>query len=149
MDPQPDCPPSRSADPVHRPRVLLVEDDGMMRRLMARALDRAGYDVVEAEDGIDLLGWVGSNMWTPDDAPLDAVVSDVNLPDLTALEVLTALRASDARIPIILVTAETDEAIRREAYALGVAAVLVKPFDVGVLGTMLTDLAQPARGKTC
>jgi len=127
-----------------RPRVLVVEDDGQLRRLMVTRLRARGYDVVEAEDGVDLLGWMGSTMWTPDDAPLDAVVTDVNLPDMTALEVLAALRVRDSAIPIVLVTGVTDVEVHREAYALGASAILTKPFDLDELGTVLTDLTASA-----
>jgi CheY-like chemotaxis protein len=130
-------------DAARRPRVLVVEDDEPLRHLMAARLRACGYDVVEAEDGVDLLGWMGSTMWTPDEAPLDAVVTDVNLPDMTALEVLAALRVRDGAIPIVLVTGITDADVHREAYALGAAAILTKPFDLDELGTVLTGLTAP------
>jgi DNA-binding response OmpR family regulator len=127
-----------------RPRVLVVEDDEQLRRLMVARLRARGYDVVEAEDGVDLLGWMGSTMWTPGEAPLDAVVTDVNLPDMTALEVLAALRVRDAAIPIVLVTGVTDAEAHRDAYALGASVILTKPFDLDELGTVLTGLTAPA-----
>ena len=102
--------------------------------------DAKGFGFIEAEDGVDLLGWMGSTMWTPDDTPLDAVVTDVNLPDMTALEVLAALRVRDSAIPIVLVTGVTDLEVHREAYALGASAILTKPFDLDELGTVLTGL---------
>jgi len=129
---------------ARRLRVLVVEDDGQLRRLMVARLRARGYDVVEAEDGVDLLGWMGSTMWTPGEAPLDAVVTDVNLPDMTALEVLSALRVRDAAIPIVLVTGITDAEVHREAYALGASAILTKPFDLDELGTVLTGLTAHA-----
>jgi DNA-binding response OmpR family regulator len=137
-----------SDDGARRPRVLVVEDDGQLRRLMGARLRARGYDVVEAEDGVDLLGWMGSTMWTPDEAPIDAVVTDVNLPDMTALEVLAALRVRDAAIPIVLVTGVTDVRIHQEAYALGASAILTKPFDLEELGTLLTGLTAPAASHT-
>ena len=76
-------------------------------------------------------------------AALDAVVTDVNLPDMTALEVLAALRVRDAAIPIVLVTGVTDAEVHREAYALGASAILTKPFDLDELGTVLTGLTAP------
>jgi two-component system, OmpR family, response regulator RpaA len=137
----------RSENPSRKLCVLVVEDDGQMRRLIAARLHARGYDVVEAEDGVDLLGWMGSVMWTPEDTPLDAIVTDVILPDLTALEVLAALRVRDAAIPIILVTGVTDEQVHQEAYALGASAILTKPFDFDELGTLLTGLTKPAASR--
>ena len=127
-----------------RLRVLVVEDDGQLRRLIVARLRARGYDVVEAEDGVDLLGWMGSTMWTPGETRLDAVVTDVNLPDMTALEVLAALRVRDSAIPIVLVTGVTDVEVHREAYALGASAILTKPFDLDELGTVLTGLTASA-----
>ena len=126
---EPQGPPPTTDAVVRKPRVLVVEDDGHMRRLMAATLEACGYQVVEAEDGVDLLGWIGDSMWNSTDT-LDAIVSDVNLPDLTAIEVLAALRARDSQVPIILVTAFDDERIHKRAYELGVSAVLKKPFDL-------------------
>jgi CheY-like chemotaxis protein len=132
-----------TGDAARRPRVLVVEDDEQLRRLMVARLRARGYDVVEAEDGVDLLGWMGSTMWTPGEAPLDAVVTDVNLPDMTALEVLAALRVRDSAIPIVLVTGVTDADVHREAYALGATAIITKPFDLDELGTVLAGLIAP------
>ena len=137
---EPQKPPPASDAMVRKPRVLVVEDDGHMRRLMAATLERCGYQVVEAEDGVDLLGWIGDSMQNSTDT-LDAIVSDVNLPDLTAIEVLAALRARDSQVPIILVTALDDERIHKQAYELGVSAVLKKPFDLDDLRKVVVRLA--------
>ena len=139
--PHGDRAPARwSGDGPAQKRVLVVEDDAQLRRLIVARLRARGYAVVEAEDGVDLLGWMGSTMWTPDDAPIDAVVTDVNLPDLTALEVLAALRVRDSGIPIVLVTGVTDERVHQEAYALGASAILTKPFDFDHLNAVLSEL---------
>ena len=134
------APPPASHPAVRQRRVLVVEDDGHMRRLMAASLEAYGYQVVQAEDGVDLLGWIGDSMWNATDT-LDAIVSDVNLPDITAIEVLTALRARDSQVPIILVTAFEDAHIREQAYELGASAVLKKPFDLDDLRTLVGRFA--------
>jgi DNA-binding response OmpR family regulator len=137
---EPKAPAPTSHAVARKPRVLVVEDDGHMRRLMAATLERCGYQVVEAEDGVDLLGWIGELMSNSTDT-FDAIVSDVNLPDLTAIEVLAALRARDSQVPIILVTALDDERIHKQAYELGVSAVLKKPFDLDDLRKVVVRLA--------
>jgi CheY-like chemotaxis protein len=139
-----DAPPPRSPSPADagpRPRVLVVEDDAHMRRLLVATLETDGCDVVEAEDGVDLLGWMGQSMWSPADDTLDAIVSDVNLPDMTALEVLAALRARDSTIPVILVTASEDVNVHREASELGATAILKKPLDLEDLSALVRRLA--------
>jgi CheY-like chemotaxis protein len=129
-----------------RPRVLVVEDDDQMRRMLVATLTTRGCDVVEAEQGVDLLGWMGQAMESPTDDALDAIVSDVNLPDMTALEVLSALRARDATVPVILVTASEDEEIHRHAYDLGATVILKKPLDLDDLSALVRALTAPGAG---
>lgn len=126
-------------------RVLVVEDDDAMRRLMATTLDAYGYDVVEAGDGIDLLGWLGASLWDPSGDGVDVIVSDVNLPDMTALEVMEALRVHHGGVPVILVTASNDPTIDERAYDLGASVVLRKPFDVADLGALVTSVRRGHR----
>ena len=130
----------------HTGRVLVVEDDESMRRLMAASLEECGYDVIEAADGVDLLGWLGSSLWSPTEDDVDVIISDVNLPDLTALEVMKALRTQHAAVPLILVTASEDPTVEDQAYLLGASIVLKKPFDVEDLGALVTSLRR--RGVT-
>lgn len=129
-----------------RPRVLVVEDDEQMRRLLVATLTARGCDVVEAEHGVDLLGWMGQAMETPATDALDAIVSDVNLPDMTALDVLSALRARDAIVPVILVTASEDEDVHRRAYELGATVILKKPLDLDDLSALVRALTGPGGG---
>jgi CheY-like chemotaxis protein len=118
--------------------VLVVEDDDAMRRLMATTLDAFGYDVIEAGDGIDLLGWLGASLWDPSGDGVDIVVADVNLPDMTALEVMEALHVHHGGVPVILVTASDDPTVDERAYELGASLVLRKPFDVADLADLVT-----------
>jgi CheY-like chemotaxis protein len=133
------------ADASDTARVLIVEDDDAMRRLMAATLDAFGYDVVEAGDGIDLLGWLGASLWDPSGDCVDVIVSDVNLPDMTALEVMEALRLHHGAVPVILVTASDDPTVDERAYDLGASIVLRKPFDVADLGALVTRVRRRDR----
>jgi len=107
-------------------RVLLVEDDRDQRSLIAWMLRAEGWEVVEAETGIELLDWIAVTS-TPRSKGFDAIVSDVNMPDLTAIEVLAAWRYGGWPAPLILVTASNDPNVHIDAYALGVVSVLAKP----------------------
>ena len=127
-------------------RVLVVEDDDSMRRLIVATLRHRGFDVVEAAYGIELLGWMGSALWHPTENELDVIVSDVNLPDLTALEVMEALRTCNTAVPVVLVTGSSDVGLNEKAYELGVSAVLRKPFDVEDLGALVMSLRRRRRG---
>ena len=120
----------------HTRRVLLIEDDADQRRLIAWMLRGQGCDVVEAESGVDLLSWIGLATSSPR-ADYDAIVSDVHMPDMTAMEVLAGWRYGSWTTPLILVTASTDPKLRSEALALGVADVLTKPLHPADLGRAL------------
>ena len=125
--------PERRSAPPRRPRILVAEDDPDMRSLVMAALEGDGYDVVAAEDGADLQDWADLSVWNSKRDPIDAVVSDVNLPCRSALDVLRSLRGKPWRTPVILITAFGDTKVCREAHDLGVQVILRKPFEVNDL----------------
>lgn len=122
-------------DLARRPRVLLAEDDADMRRLVGLVLRMAGYNVVEADSGVMLLRRVELAASRGAQPPYDAIVSDVYMPDLTAIEVLEALQTRDMAVPIVLITAYGNEETRAEAKSLGVVDILEKPLDWSALRT--------------
>lgn len=119
--------------------MLLAEDDDAMRALLAGVLRRAGYRVVEVRDGAEVIDVVAPK-WSPPERFL-AIVSDVAMPRLSGLDVLAVLRSARSALPVILVTASADEAVRAEADFLGAQAVLEKPL---VLGHLLSELERAA-----
>jgi CheY-like chemotaxis protein len=116
-----------------QPCVLLAEDDREMRMLLAAALRQAGYDVVEALDGVDLLDCIAWVVERRSDWSEAILVSDVRMPAMGGLEVLARLRSMGWPGPIILITAFGDEATHDLARRLGATRVLDKPFDLDVL----------------
>lgn len=116
-------------------RVLIVEDDPDMRRLLADVLREEGIGVAEAADVIEALRWVSEERF-------DAVILDKNLPDGSGLDLLPRLAARFPGLPVILITAFGDPRIRREAFARGASALLLKPFSLDDL------LAALRRGGT-
>jgi len=131
-------PPGAAVAP--RPRALVAEDDPEMRVLVAAELRRQGYDVVQASDGVELLTAIESTVWASDREPFDVVVSDINMPGLTGLDVLAALPTTLWQTPVILITAYGDEAIHAEALELGAFATIDKPFALNDLRAVLTTL---------
>jgi two-component system NtrC family response regulator len=109
-------------------RVLVVEDDPDMRRLVAHMLEREGYEVTQASSGIGLLAGMELLKWNEPEDTFDVIVSDVQMPDLTALDVLGGLSRSPG-IPIVLMTAYGTADTRARARALGAVAFLDKPLD--------------------
>ncbi len=110
-----------------RTRVLLADDDPDLRGLLSLTLRRAGYDVVEAADGVELLDRSEATIAKRD--YFGVIVADVNMPGLTGLDVLAALRCTSWTTPVILITAFGDPATKAEADDLG-ATVLDKPLDL-------------------
>lgn len=130
-------------EPAIGARLLLAEDDPELRRMMARALRRRGYAVVEAHDGRELVE-VLLRAVTGERGLMPAlIVSDVRMPGHTGLEVLARLRRIDWRTPVILLTAFGDPETHAEAERLGAAALLDKPFDLDDLCSAATTLVPP------
>ena len=100
--------------------VLVVDDEPMVREVVAQYLQRDGMRVHEAADGSAALAWLGAN--TP-----DLVVLDVMLPGTDGLTILRSLRAERA-VPVILLTARAEEVDRVLGLELGADDYVVKPF---------------------
>jgi DNA-binding response OmpR family regulator len=118
--------------PISTPvkRILLAEDDSASRSIVAKVLRQMGYDVIESADGGRLLVAITSqyrNEHRPEE--IDLIVTDVNMPVCTGVDILKGLRAAHWRTPIILVTA-FDTPVVREAAAMFGADVLLKPLDL-------------------
>lgn len=109
-------------------RVLLVDDSGVMRKIIARSLNSLWIDdVVEAGDGAEALEAFG------DGTGFDLVLTDWNMPVMNGLELVTAIRGSGNKIPIMMITTETEKEQVLKAIQAGVNDYLVKPFDQEML----------------
>lgn len=105
--------------PSHR--VLVVEDDGAVRRAVDRALSFEGYDVVTARDGAEALAIVLNDK-------IEAIVLDVMMPIVDGLEACRRIRARGDTTPILILTARTDISDRVAGLDAGADDYLVKPF---------------------
>jgi two-component system chemotaxis response regulator CheY len=105
-------------------RILIVDDSATVRQQLRQALGQAGFEVVEAVDGQDGVGKIGS---TPS---LAAVICDVNMPRKNGLELLEEIKAKPehARLPIMMLTTEGQPALMKRAKAAGASGWIVKPF---------------------
>ncbi len=128
-------------EPPPRARnILVAEDDDAMRDLLAEALARRGYAVETVADGDALFRRMARSI-DPVETPLpDLLVTDVRMPGLGGLDVVTALRALDQRLPVVVITAFGEPATRARARALGAAHVLEKPFELDVLCRLVQSL---------
>ncbi|MBA2628108.1 MAG: type II/IV secretion system protein [Gemmatimonadales bacterium] len=113
-------------------KVLLVEDEDALRRVMRDLLERDGYVVSEARDGVQALDQVDRH------AP-DLIMLDLNLPGLDGYSVLQQLRSrpATARIPVIVLTAKGDEDNEVRVFELGADDFLTKPFRARALSARL------------
>ncbi|MGY1770151.1 response regulator [Blastococcus sp. SYSU D00813] len=106
-------------------KILIADDSRVMRQIVIRTLRQAGYDghdIVEAEDGRDAYDKVQS------ESP-DLVLSDWNMPNMTGLECLQALRSSGSSVPFGFVTSEGSEEMRGKAADAGALFLIAKPFN--------------------
>jgi DNA-binding NtrC family response regulator len=116
--------PQRAAK-IHPPRVLVVDDESLLRWSLAEMLSAGGYDVVEARDGRE------ARLAFSDTArPIDGVLLDLKLPDATGLQLLREARAHCLTCPIIVMTAFGTAETVDAALACGALQVVTKPFDL-------------------
>jgi len=114
-------------------RVLVVEDDPTLRRVIELMLDVRGYVVDQARNGKAALDWMA-------ELPPDVVVADLRMPLMDGHELLERMRAQPAleAIPVILLTGNLEAA----GAALGADAVLTKPFEPADLIAMIEKLTE-------
>lgn len=112
--------------------ILLAEDDDELRRVIARSLREEGYQVTEASNGFDLLDRIEAAIAWGGRAhpPISLIISDVRMPGMTGIDVLSILRCAYWATPVILMSAFADPVMQLEARELGAAAVLAKPFEL-------------------
>ncbi len=112
--------------------VLLVEDEDQLRRVMRDLLERDGYTVAEARDGVQALDQV--DRFAP-----DVIILDLNLPGLDGYSVLTQLRSRPATrgIPVMVLTAKGDEDNEVRVFELGADDFITKPFRARALSARL------------
>lgn len=104
-------------------RLLLVDDDDGLRSCLADALRDRGFETIEADRGLKALE-LGSSL-TP-----ALTLMDMNMPDMTGVEVYRRWRSAGLRFPVIFMTAEAEVELRLEAVRLGAVQVVSKPFSV-------------------
>ncbi len=104
------------------PRILLVDDEQPIQTLLSFPLQRDGYDVVQASDGREALNRFSEQ-------PFDLVVLDVMMPRMDGLEVCRRLRARSS-VPIIMLTAKSEEIDKVLGLELGADDYITKPFSM-------------------
>ena len=124
-------------------RILIVEDSATMRSMLVSSLEDLdpAAKIVEAESGFEALRWLPRE-------PFDLVVTDINMPDINGLELVSFVKTNAAYrlIPLIIVSTEGSERDRDKGMSLGADACLVKPFDPEELREVARDLLSRRNG---
>jgi DNA-binding response OmpR family regulator len=104
-------------------KILLLEDETLLRRNIASYLKKKGFNVVEFEDGKALLE--SANLYD-----YDAFVLDINVPNFNGFEILEFIKSNDSRMPVVLMSAYTETKDVLNGFKLGCSDYLKKPFDL-------------------
>lgn len=117
-----------------REKVLVVDDESFVRRLLARALEQT-FEVIVCESATEALARIKQG-------GLAAAVSDINLPGMTGLDLLRAVRGQDPDLPVVLVTGHPSWEGAAQAIEYGAFRYLPKPFDIEHLRSTVLQATQ-------
>ena len=126
-------------------KILVVDDETRMRILVKDFLVKAGFDVIEAEDGCKALDLFY------EDKDIALIVLDVMMPKMDGWEVCKEIRES-SKVPIILLTARGDERDELQGFQLGVDEYIAKPFSPKILVARIEAILRRSRklpGEDC
>ncbi len=125
-------------------RILIVEDSGTMRSLLVQALEALDPDlkIDEAQNGFEALRMLPREAY-------DLIVTDINMPEINGLELVSFVKGNDAyrAIPLLIVSTEGSERDREKGLELGANAYLVKPFDPDELQSVVSGLLGTAEER--
>jgi two-component system, chemotaxis family, chemotaxis protein CheY len=118
--------------------VLTVDSSPSSRQMLARTLIGAGYRVVEADDGADALSKAQA-------AAMDMVLTDLEMPGMSGLELIRELRRLPAydRVPLLFLAEEADLLVKQEARVAGATGWISKPFEREQLVTVVRQVLGP------
>jgi DNA-binding NtrC family response regulator len=117
-------------------RVLVVEDEKLIRWAVSETLKMHGHDVVEACDGRSAREILHQTR-----EPFDVVVLDYRLPDSTGFPLIDELHDLSPGTVVVMMTAQSDAVFRAAAMKRGARRVLDKPFDLSVLDSVVREAA--------
>ena len=109
-------------------QILIADDSESIREILAFSLERAGYSVLVATDGLEAFNIL-------DGRPVDLLLTDYHMPNVNGLELITRVRQLDAYkyMPILVLTTEKQTDFVKEAREAGATGWLLKPFNTDKL----------------
>lgn len=122
-------------------KVLIVEDEALMREVICDYFERDGFECDEAEDGISAVERVGEKEY-------NLILLDIMIPELDGFSVCREIRRKSA-VPVIMITARSDEYDKLLGYEVGADDYVTKPFSPKVLLAKANALIRRASGRVC
>lgn len=119
-------------------RILVVEDDLDLNRILCRTLTNRGYDVTSADNGISALS-------KTEEQTFDMIITDIMMPKMDGFELADSIRMTNKEIPIIFMTARDDKPSKMLGYSIGIDDYIVKPFDMDILLMKIGAILRRAR----
>lgn len=118
--------------------ILAVDDSPSMRQMVGQTLRAAGYDVIEAADGVEALELAKGRV-------VDVVITDVNMPNMDGITLVAQLRAlpSYRLVPLLLLTTESSPERKAQGKQAGATGWMVKPFNPDQLLATLARVLGP------
>ena len=107
---------------------MIVDDAISMRGLMSLTLKNAGYNVIEASDGVDALEKIGGSK-------INLIIADLNMPRMNGIELIKEVKKKPGFrfVPVVMLTTESKEEKKQEGRKAGAKAWMVKPFKPDML----------------
>lgn len=115
-------------------KILFVDDSASMRQVVGIAMKNAGYDVETAVDGLDGMDKLSHRY--------NAIITDLNMPNMNGIEFIKAIREDNNNkfTPIVMLTTESSEDMKKQGQAAGAKVWMVKPFKPAQLLMVLEKL---------
>ena len=107
-------------------KILVVEDDKNLRKLIVTCLEKASYTVFETRNGEEALDLM-------DKEYVDLIVTDIMMPEMDGYELIKSLREANYNTPILIITAKEDIEDKRQGFNLGADDYMVKPINIDEL----------------
>ena len=107
-------------------KILVVEDDKNLRKLIVTCLEKASYTVFETHNGEEALDLM-------DKEYVDLIVTDIMMPEMDGYELIKSLREANYNTPILIITAKEDIEDKRQGFNLGADDYMVKPINIDEL----------------
>jgi DNA-binding NtrC family response regulator len=125
----------RETGKITKPRVLVVDDDKQILRLLEQFLSQRGFATTLATDGKEAEQVFDSEQF-------DVVLADVMMPKMDGLQLLEAIKEKEPEMPVIIITGSGDDETKKEAYAKEAFLYITKPIDFNLLGLATQQAAE-------